>query len=555
MNMPTLPHRSIRFRLIALTIAVFIPIIAFMIVNNLYAMRIVERQTIDAMQSSVAMYVGQLDTSLGRVKLFLSSLDSSYADIKLLESGRRDNEPMLAGARLKRRLTDAILIYGSMDALFIHSPSSGVYMDALDSSDAQAQIDRLRAFITEGDLETLYKIHQDNWFPLQIGDGEYLLHLNRIGDTWVGSWAKMDRLLQPFHGDAFGLVEQVMFATGERQVAASQFLTWNGSRHLAIRQDFTQGDLSLMLFVRAENVFHNLPLFRQLIWLLIGLFSLMLVLLLILLRRMILKPMNRLIHSLREMRNGNLDIRITERSGSEEFVILDHAFNEMTSEIRKLKIDVYEEKLMKQKAELQFYQLQIRPHFFLNTLNIIYNQAQIGNFALVQEMTLALGEFFRYALKSDGSTVRLQDELHHVENYVRIQRIRLPKHFTHEIEVDPEALDVRVPPLVLQTFVENAVKYAADIDEPVTLFIRIELLTDTGDGNRLAMRIHDTGPGFPAAVLERLTQLETIPAEDGHGIGIRNILQRLQLIYGDAAQIRFENASPHGACVDVVIPA
>lgn len=575
-----IPLRSIRFRLLALTVAVFIPILAFSIVNNLYAMRIVERQTIDSMQSTVAMYVGQLDTSLARVKRFLSSLDSSYADIKLLESGRRDNEPLLAGARMKRRLSDALFIYGAVDGLFLYSPASRVYMDALDSTDDQAQIDRMRAFLEDGGLEALHAEHQGSWFPVHVGETDYLLHLNRIGDTWVGSWARMERLLQPFHGSAFSLVDQVKFSTGDREVAASGFLVWNGARHLAIRQDLTQGDLSVLLFVPAQNVFHNLPLFRHLIWLLAGLFSLLLAALLILLRRMVLRPMNRLIVSLREMRNGNLDVRITGRAGCEEFVILDEAFNDMTREIRKLKIDVYEEKLMKQKAELQFYQLQIRPHFFLNALNILYNLAQVGNFQLVQEMTLALGEYFRYALKSAGPKVRLRDELHHVENYLRIQQIRLPKHFHHEVEADPETLDVQVPPLVLQTFVENSVKYAANIDEPVMLYIRIERLDDAAErsavgsadgsveqsadgaadcaakaGGRIAIRIHDTGPGFPLAALDRFSQLETLPGEDGHGIGIRNILQRLRLIYGDAAEIGFSNAQPHGACVDVVVPA
>ncbi len=104
--------------------------------------------------------------------------------------------------------------------------------------------------------------------------------------------------------------------------------------------------------------------------------------------------------------------------------MVNHTFNGMMEQIQELRIHVYEEQLNKQKAELQHLQLQINPHFFMNSLNIIYNLALVKNYALIQEMAISLVQYFRYMFRSNLTFLPLKDELQHIRNYIRIQELR-----------------------------------------------------------------------------------------------------------------------------------
>lgn len=219
----------------------------------------------------------------------------------------------------------------------------------------------------------------------------------------------------------------------------------------------------------------------------------------------------------------------------------------MVSEIQQLKIQAYEEKLHKEKAELRFLQLQLTPHFFINNLNVIYSLAQVQDYAAIGDMVMALTDYFRYAMRPISQMVLLADEIQHVNNYLAIQRMRYKNRFAVEIDCPPEHAACSVPLFVMQTFVENSLKYAFLGDNRVLIHIAV-----SADARleTLQIAIDDNGPGFPEAILSgNWEQL----ASSGH-IGLDNLQSRLKLLFADRAGLSLSNRPEGGAHVGITMP-
>ena len=142
------------------------------------------------------------------------------------------------------------------------------------------------------------------------------------------------------------------------------------------------------------------------------------------LQRWILRPIRQLTTSIRALQEGDFETSLPEGTLA-EFHEVNVAFNIATSKIEQLKIDVYEGRLKNQEIMLQFLQLQLPPHFLLNCLNTIYHLTQIDQPETTRLMIRQLSDHLRYTLTS-AKTVRLQEELRFVENFIGISNIRYP---------------------------------------------------------------------------------------------------------------------------------
>ena len=199
---------------------------------------------------------------------------------------------------------------------------------------------------------------------------------------------------------------------------------------------------------------------------------------------------------------------------------------------------------------MRYLTKQIQPHFILNTLNILYSY-EPEEYPLIQKMILCLAKYFRYIVKVDQPFVPLYQELEHIRNYFEIQKARYPEIFYTYMEMGDELEEAQVPPLLVQNFVENSIKYALRMDSKVKIYV----LAERVDKARMCIRIADTGKGMPEETLaaiecfkkEKLSQKEL-------GIGIQNAIERLSVIYGDDADICVYNSIEGGATVDIFMP-
>ncbi|MGQ0558573.1 MAG: sensor histidine kinase [Sphingosinicella sp.] len=199
-----------------------------------------------------------------------------------------------------------------------------------------------------------------------------------------------------------------------------------------------------------------------------------------------------------------------------------------------------------QEAQLRALRYQINPHFLFNTLNSLSSLILKQKTDVAEQMLLNLSTFFRATLSADPTAdVPLDEEIKLQRLYLDIEQIRFPKRLAVEIDVPDNLLAARVPVLILQPAVENAVKYGvARSKKPVT--IRIEAYEEAG---RLHIKVKDNGETGAAGGDANGS------AESGTGVGLRNVCERLTARYGRQAGCLYgPNADGAGFTVHIYMP-
>ncbi len=209
----------------------------------------------------------------------------------------------------------------------------------------------------------------------------------------------------------------------------------------------------------------------------------------------------------------------------------------------RIELKLEEQKRLLLEARLDALQRQINPHFLFNTLNSIASLVRLKP-ELAREMTVKLANILRALLKEHDSFVPLSQELNFTDDYLDIEVVRFgAEKLRVEKEIDPRTLDVLVPSILLQPLIENSIKHGL---EPrihggtVTLRSRLQ-------GNRAIIEVADDGVGVgarPASALPRT----------GAGIGIKNVRERLEVLYGNRARFTVVSNPGRGTLVSIEIP-
>jgi len=189
-------------------------------------------------------------------------------------------------------------------------------------------------------------------------------------------------------------------------------------------------------------------------------------------------------------------------------------------------------------ARLQALQMQLNPHFLFNTLHSI-SSLMHKDVEAADRMISRFSDLLRLALENtDAHEVLLRDELDFLQTYLDIERTRFGERLSVRMDISPETLDARVPNLVLQPLVENAIQHGI---EPHAKPGLIELRARREDG-KLLLQVRDNGNGVAD------------PAQLAGGIGVSNTRARLEQLYGSAQQVEFRNGDGGGLLVNVTIP-
>jgi len=205
-------------------------------------------------------------------------------------------------------------------------------------------------------------------------------------------------------------------------------------------------------------------------------------------------------------------------------------FDEMHNKIEQQMNDAYLAQLELKNLKIKAYESQINPHFVFNTLQIIQMMNVLGKTEQVNDMVTCLGNMMRFNL-DNSSMVNLVDEIQTVENYFTILKHRYQDGFKYSIVVDEELSDCRVLKFTIQPFVENAIKHGLDGKKGVwEIFVLAKKMKD-----EVVFVIRDNGKGFSKEKLEALKIQLSGSAENqnGEGIGIRNVNNRIKLLFGE----------------------
>lgn len=266
------------------------------------------------------------------------------------------------------------------------------------------------------------------------------------------------------------------------------------------------------------------------------------------LRKSLLIPTQNLKELLDKYQDAGDDAEMKEKkkaSIEDAYEILD----QLGKSADRMATQLYASELEKKQLAINFRNLQIRPHFFVNCLMMLSAMAESGEAEKVNQLTVCLANYFRYIMHDCMDMVTVEQEVSHMRDVIHINE----EWNTHQLEffcdIEAGMGKCEIPALLISTFLENSIKHAVGRDGT----LRIDLCVRS-EKNQLCIRIFDNGAGFQEEFLERFRKGDFPKEEQGRHIGISNALQRLNLIYDGRASIALSCGENGGACVEIRIP-
>ncbi|WP_271751595.1 sensor histidine kinase [Cohnella sp. JJ-181] len=257
----------------------------------------------------------------------------------------------------------------------------------------------------------------------------------------------------------------------------------------------------------------------------------------------ITKPIKKMLGAMRSVGEGDFQTQITVRT-NDEFSILLQRFNRMNEQIRLLVTENYEIKLKEQEAEIQALSMQMNPHFLYNTLNVMNWTAIENQQQELSKMLVCLSNMLHYTSRKDWGAVHLSEEMEWMNNYFYIMGVRFEDRFTSGYEIDPRLYEYKVPRLLFQPFVENAILHGFDQMEAGGM---ISIRGWIEEGIRY-YEIADNGRGMSEDTVHAILYRESA------SIGIKNMIARIQLTYGGDYGISIRSVPGAGTRVRIKLP-
>ena len=231
----------------------------------------------------------------------------------------------------------------------------------------------------------------------------------------------------------------------------------------------------------------------------------------------------------------------------DEMGALQKSFGIMLDRIVLLIRENYEKQLVMKESQYQALQAQINPHFLYNTLNSVRWTIKAGSNEEASRMVVSLGNLLHAAFSKE-SLIRMTEEVKFLEDYLNIQKLRYDSRAVFTVFVCEEAKNYMVPRMLLQPLVENAIYYGVD-NSLKSCEIRVTIQMD---GDKLAIQVSDDGPGMDERTLEEVRNFTVKPK--GNGIGLKNIRDRLELLFTDKYEFKIDSQLGQGTTVTIKVP-
>ena len=561
---------SFRRKLMTAVLSVTLPLIALLLFSNLYSTRAFNRKIADSNMRTMDYRAGRMEEQLDSVNDFLTGLTVSD-DYRTLSGGEKTPlKAYLASYTLITQLKTALPAYGDVGAFFIYSVPSDAERDIFDDSISYAQKERLRAFVRDAVENNTYSYNMQ-WRHAEIGGKAYLFRFYGGRGTYLVAMVPLaalaDARYMQIDTDAVMLfsdknnepLTSVDFVEGNginlNGDYENYFISGGKQRYMIVGRDLAGTDCRAILAVNESGYFGSLDGLQAAL-LVLSLLALVLIpVIQWQLTNSISKPVEGLRSVMEHIRAGNLEAKAEGKTNIREFNEVNETFNTMMTQIKDLKIESYEHEIETQKAELRYMQLQIRPHFFLNCLKSLYALAEAGKYDRIQKMILEISKHIRYIFTDSMELVPLSRELDHIENYIEMQRGSSQYPPVCRFDIDPRLRDLPIPPLSLQSFVENCVKHVYSPDYVLKIEVKAAVLRSGAD-TFADLTVTDNGGGFPEDVIAEINEPDSPLYAQNH-VGINNVKKRLQLIYGDCALYAFFNrdmGERMGSVSEILIP-
>ncbi|MEK0313291.1 sensor histidine kinase [Cohnella sp. 56] len=570
---------SLRFKVSALVLVLVTPLFLFLYYTNIYSTNVVREQVAKSASDTLTLHLGALDELLEQTGTYLLRTANESTLLELYSESDPDSVNYYVSIRkLMDQWYSDVSYYSVIRTVFVyHFERDELFLSSHKEYYREKEhirsglSSRLRSFapppslkweiVNIGGEPVLFKALQDKTGRLLIGVlvsidslAQPLLQLESArSDELVGILSGDGRQLWgQFAGEDLDRIRERLSRASNR--AGRSIRLQDGNAYLFVNKPSQFAALNVFILLDEKSLLAELPLFQRVIQAIPAVVIVILAILLMLLSRLVFKPIQQLASGMRILGKGQLEFRLREEN-AREFRLITQQFNRMAAQIGHLKIDVYEEKMKAQQAELKHLQAQINPHFFMNSLNVVYHLVELQRYPLIKKMVSHLVSYFRFAMSTNDTWITLADELNHIRNYMEIQRVMYPDKLTYDEQLPEQFERALVPPLLIQPFVENAMKHGFTNNlRPFSVGVTVSEEPGQQPSSRMVIHIRDTGAGLSAQQLDMLNHRWHEHEPTDRQLGIWNVRRRMKMVYGERATLSFSNDSKSGAIVEMKIP-
>ena len=316
--------------------------------------------------------------------------------------------------------------------------------------------------------------------------------------------------------------------------------------------DLDEHRLQLQVETVPYDILADIPELRIAVAAVVLLVLPLLLVMILLFRRQVTRPVETLLDATDRLQGGERGYQISDEAKNKEFERIYRHFNTMSAELQNQFERSYQEQQALQQARVKALQSQINPHFLNNTLEVINWEARLAGDDRVSTMIEALSVMLNAALGRDGrSRIPLREELSYVDAYLYIISQRLGERLVISQEIDEALLELPVPRLILQPLVENAVEHDLAQRHGGDLSVRVYR-----SGDEMVLESEHDG-SLSAEDLESIRELlasSVVDTEISGQVGLRNVRQRLELLYGQAGRLSIEQSAPERILAQVRFP-
>ena len=563
------PHNiSVKRRVKAIFVALSLPALLIMSFYAFNAMETVKTKLARAAGSSLQLFAASLENQMEAVENHLIDLALRSEELRRLGEEENHTQAYLDAYEITQGFSSIIDSNEAVSGMLLYSTDNDMYMASYGALPGNAlQQGAIRLAIQEHFIEFVSTGPLDayEWFAYSIKDTIYWLRIVRYRGVYTAAAINLDLLYETaisqyeFDGALSFWDNENALILGENAVSSDKIswkseeygeVTWEGQHYLCVSAQADMLQLSYLLpFEETQGAMGHLEIILVICTILALISS---PLIAVYLRRTILQPLDSLVVTMEKIAAGELEARPSTIYKSKEFEQVNDTFNNMISQITRLKIDTYEKQLAAERSEMEALKMQIRPHFIQNCLKNVYALAQTGRIEEIQALILMLSRHLRYVLSYPQDTVLLSKELELCQNYLELSGVGQAYPARCNVKLDPRLKDLPVPPVSLLTLVENCAKHGVRGDTELVVTITARQL-EMEQGTLADIAVEDNGPGFSAAQMEQLNRNLSQEDTDGH-IGLANVIRRFQLLYGEEVAVAFTNGRNGGAHIEIFLP-
>jgi two-component system sensor histidine kinase YesM len=541
-----------------------IPFIAFLTLYNIYINHVFNSKIAQNNQTKINLMKESMEKELKRVEYFMANLAANDAYFGQLKYKLSKLNAHLYTYNILEKYNDILNTTNYVGGMFIFTINNALYRSTYRSGLDMQQRDAIKSYLMDLTASET-DISARDWFLEKIDNDYYLFYIIEMNETYVISMVSLNNssvtenydkdepdgyiIYSKEDGTALSFHDRI----SEKNVTLEKgnkvyYITGEPQKYFIVQTHSDYMGLNMVYITPYHGVLALEP--SQVILLLGTIFFIILSsICYLLLKHYFFKPLSYIVDTMNSVKDGDMTVKMRLDSKSEEFRLVNDTFNEMIDRIKKLKILAYEQTLITQQTKLEYLQLQIRPHFYLNCLKNLYGLAEEKKYHQIQESILSLSDYLRSMFHDISATIPIDKELASVEAFLRLKQMGGPNSPAYAIDRNEQAGDFGIPPHSILTFVENSVKYGMSDKKQLKIFIKVGLLINE-ESQYINIMILDNGPGFNEDTLSWLNGEDR--AISGKHIGINNVKQRYKLMFDNKCSFTFSNRN--GACVDIFIP-